>query len=51
MIVIMTTLIINVTDYDSNYIFSNHDYKHEYNEYHTNLYSLSYIYNTNITTK
>jgi len=32
-----TTLIINVIDYDCNYILSNHDYNHEYNVYHTNV--------------
>jgi hypothetical protein len=53
MIMITITLILNVMDYD--YILSNHDYNHDYNVYHTNvnvilhLYSLNYMYNTDIT--
>ena len=54
---IMITLLLNVIDYDGDCILSNYNYNYEYNVYHTNdkeishLYSLSYIYNTNITTK
>ena len=57
MITITTTLIMNVIDYDYDSILSNRDYSHDYNVYDTNdnvvlhLYSLSYIYNTDITTK
>ena len=49
----MTTLIIDVINYDCDCILSNYDY----NVYHTNvevilhLYSLSYIYYANITSK
>jgi hypothetical protein len=57
MIMITITLIFNVIDYECDYILSNHDYNHEYNAYHANinvilhLYSLSYMYNTDIATK
>jgi len=52
-IAITITLIINTIDYA--YILSNHDYSHGSNVYHTNVdemlqfYSLSYIFNTDIT--
>ena len=45
-ITIMTTLVINIIDYDCYYILSNHDYNHEYKCDSFDLYSLSYIYNT-----
>ena len=54
---ITITLLINVIDYDCDYILNNHDCNHEFIVYHTNvnlilhLYSISHIYNTDITTK
>ena len=56
--IIKTTLRINVTDYECDYILSNNDYNHEYNVNHTNMNVILhifihtvYIYNTEITTK
>ena len=51
------TLILNVIDYYCDYILSNHDYNHDYSVYETNvnvlphIYSLTYIYNTDMTIK
>ena len=49
---------LNVIDYDCDYTSSNHDYNHEYNDCISHkvnvivhLYSPSYIYNTDTTTK
>jgi len=53
----MITLILNVIGYNCDYILSNPDYNHQYNACHTSvnvilhLYSLGYIYNTDITAK
>jgi len=57
MVMITTSFVINIINYDCNYILNNHDYNNEYSVNHTNtnvilhFYSLSYICYTDITTK
>jgi len=41
-ITITNTLIINVLDYDCDYILSYHVYNHEFNVYHTNVNVILY---------